>query len=119
MKDNKEKVQDIIRSITGEEALVIAVPVELIHYLGNHQQAVALAQIIYLSDRGKRPDKFVYKTYDEMFEITGVKENTLRKYYNKFEELGFFELDVKKANAFPTVHLDFIWINSQNPLHSF
>jgi hypothetical protein len=107
MKDNKNKVKEIIKSITGDEALVIGTPVELIHFLGSPQKAVALAQIIYLTDIAKRGDGFVYKTYGEMFDVTGIKESTLRNYFKEFKEKGFFDWRIKKANAFPTVHFKF------------
>lgn len=104
---NSHKIQELIQSYTGEPVSVIAVPSELIHFLGDTKKGLVLAQIIYSSDKGKRPDGLIFKTYKEMFEITGVKEGTLRTYFNEFKEKGFFDWQIKKANAFPTVHFRF------------
>jgi hypothetical protein len=102
--DNRNKVKDSIKSITGEEAKIVAVPSELIHFIGDAGKAVLLSQLIYWSDKGGRKDGFVFKTYDEIYAETGIKEKTCSRYYKEFKEKGFFDWKIKKANAFPTVH---------------
>ncbi len=73
MTSNSDKLQACIITATGDEkAKVIAVPWDLIHFVGDTKKGVLLAQLIYLSDRGKRKDGYVYKTYDEMTEATGL-----------------------------------------------
>lgn len=104
---NSEKVKELIQSFTGTKATVVGVPSELIHFIGDTKKGLVLAQIIFSSDKGKRTDGFIFKTYDEMFELTGIKEATLRSYYNEFKEKGFFDWKIKKANAFPTVYFKF------------
>lgn len=110
MMSNSDKLQACIATATDDEkAKVIAVPWDLIHFVGDTKKGVLLAQLIYLSDRGKRKDGYIYKTYDEMTEATGLSEDQIRAYYKEFEQLGIFEKKIIKANAFPTVHfkLDF------------
>ena len=118
-KSNTETFKDLIKSVTQKEAWVIGVPNELIPFIGCPKQALVLAEIIYLSDKGKRKDGFVYKTYDEMFELVGIKEDTLRSYFRKFREMGFFEWKVKKANAVPTVHFKFNFGEFSNQFREF
>jgi nucleoside diphosphate kinase len=126
-KDNRDKVKDLIKSITGEEAKIVAVPSELIHFIGDAGKAVLLSQLIYWSDKGGRKDGLIFKTYDEIYAETGIKEKTCSRYYKEFKEKGFFDWKIKKANSFPTVHfkLDMVkltrlietfWVNrnSQN-----
>jgi hypothetical protein len=116
---NTEKTKEIIRSITDAEALVIGVPVELIHFIGDTSKAVVLAQLIFMSDKGKRTDGYVYKTYAEMFELTGIKEGALRSYFKRFRELGFFYWTVKRANGLPTIHFKFLFSNFEDLFNQF
>jgi hypothetical protein len=103
-KDNRDKVKDLIKSTTGEEAKIVAVPSELIHFIGDAGKAVLLSQLIYWSDKGGRKDGLVFKTYDEMYAETGIKKKTCNRYYKQFKAMGFFDWTTKKANSFPTVH---------------
>jgi hypothetical protein len=101
---NTDRVKNSIKSITGEEAWVIGVPIALIHFLGCPRKALLLAQLVYLSDKGKRTDGFVFKTYKEIYEETGITEKSCRRYYDEFKAMGFFQWDIKKAYGVPTIH---------------
>lgn len=110
MGGNQKKVKEIIERVTGEEAKIIAVPSELIHFMGKMnkrgktQKAVFLSQLIYWSDRGKRKDEFIYKTQKEWKEETGLSESQVSSYTNELEEWSFIKTKLKKANGSPTVH---------------
>ena len=107
---NLKKVQEVIERATGEEAKVIAVPSQLIHFVGNitergkTQKAVFLSQLIYWSDKGKRQDGFIYKTQRQWKAETGLSETQIADYTEEFENLGLLETKLKKANGSPTTH---------------
>lgn len=100
----QERVKEFIQLFTGEDAKVIGVPTELIHFIGDQSKAVLLAQLIYWMDKGHRKDGLIYKTYKEIFQETGIKDKTCNRYYKEFREMGFFDWQVKKANKNPTIH---------------
>lgn len=101
---NEERIKTLIKSLSGEEPHVIGVSKELIHFLGDARKAVLLSQLVYWSGRGVRRDGYIYKTYDEMFLETGIKQKTCNRYYQQFREMGFFDWTTKMANGFRTVH---------------
>ena len=107
---NQEKVKQVIESVTGEESKIIAVPSELIHFVGSltsrgkTQKAVFLSQLIYWSDKGSRKDGFIFKTQREWKKETGLSESQVSTYTEEFESLELLETDLKKANGSPTVH---------------
>lgn len=103
-KDNLTKVKTIIEETTGKDAKVIAVPSELIHFTGKTQKAVFLAQLIYWSDRGSRPDKFIYKTRNQWTEETGLSSAQLASFTEDFKKLGFLQTKLKMADGKPTIH---------------
>jgi hypothetical protein len=113
-KYNQDKVKELIKSLTRDEAKVVAVPSELIHFIGNPAKAVLLSQLIYWSDKGGRRDGSVFKTYGEIEEETGITSKTCNRYYKGFKAMGFFAWEIKKANGFPTVHfkLDIVKLTS-------
>lgn len=107
---NKEKVKALIENTTGEEVKVIAVPIELIHFMGKinsrgkTQKAVFFAQLIYWSDKGTRRDGFIYKTQKEWSRETGLSEEQISDYTEELELFGLIETKLKKANGSPTGH---------------
>lgn len=101
---NTEKLQKIFQSLSGESQAVIAVPTELIHFIGNPNKAVLLAQLIYWSDKGIRKDGLIWKSYAEIFDSTGIKQKTCNRYYNEFREMGFFHWRQKLACGKNVVH---------------
>ncbi|HEX8195557.1 MAG TPA: hypothetical protein VF571_05040 [Pyrinomonadaceae bacterium] len=108
--NNLNKVKESVRKITGEESKIIAVPIELIHFVGdrdsrcNTQKALFLAQLIYWSDKSVRTDKYVYKTYKEWAKETGLSSSQIASYAKEFERLGFLNRKLKKANGNPTIY---------------
>lgn len=108
MGDKKTKNVDVIKktiqSVLGSPAKLIAVPIELIHFIGNTQMAVFLCQLIYWSDKGKRDDGYIFKTKNEWKEETGLSENQITRFTKIFVALGFLDIKLKKANGSPTIH---------------
>lgn len=107
---NKDKVKQVIESITNEDAKIIGVPIELIHFMGKlnsrgkTQKALFFAQLIYWSDKGTRNDGFIYKTQTEWSKETGLSEGQISEYTTELELWQFVETKLKKANGNPTVH---------------
>ena len=101
---NLNRVCEFITQTTGEAAKTIAVPIELIHFVGKPQKAVFLAQLIYWSDKSVRPDKFIYKTRKDWKKETGLSGAQIGKFTKEFKCAGFLDTKVKKADKNPTVH---------------
>lgn len=101
---NSEKIQQLIKTLSGQDAFVIGVPIELIHFLGDPGKALLLSQLIYWSDKGIRRDKLIFKSYEEMEQETGIKPKTCSRYYAEFKEMGFFDWRQKPAMGKNVIH---------------
>ena len=99
----QEQIYTAIKSLVGQ-ANILTIPREFIDYTGDMESALLLSQIIYWSDKTKRGDGFIYKTYAEWQEETGLNEYAIRKAANCLKSLGILETEVHKANGSPTVH---------------
>jgi len=99
----QEQVFTAIKSLVGQ-ANILTIPREFIDYTGDLESALLLSQIIYWSDKTKRGDGFIYKTYAEWHSETGLNEYAVRKAANRLKGLGILETQVYKANGNPTVH---------------
>ena len=99
----QEQIYTAIKSLVGQ-ANILTIPREFIDYTGDMKSALLLSQIIYWSDKTKRGDGFIYKTYAEWQEETGLNEYAIRKAANCLKSLGILETEVHKANGSPTVH---------------
>src|SRR4051794_33518401 len=98
VKGNMGKICNVIEQNTGAPAKVIAVPSELIHFVGNTQKAVFLAQLVYWSDKATRKDGYVFKSRREWETETGLSSNQIERYTKEFKKKKF--LNTKKLKAY-------------------
>jgi hypothetical protein len=76
----------------------------LARLFGGINEAVYWQQLHYWSDKGKRPDGFIYKTKEKIEEettLTRYQQDSVRK---KLEQAGYLETKLIKANGAPTLH---------------
>lgn len=67
-------------------------------------EAIYWQQLYYWSDKGGRPDGFIYKTKEEIEEETTLTRDQQDRVRKKLEEAGYIETKLIKANGHPTVH---------------
>jgi hypothetical protein len=99
----REDTLTLIQSFTGQKN-ILTIPAEFIHYTGSIDCALFLSQLLYWSDKGKRKDGFIYKTYSEWEKEICLNEYKARKAANILKAKGILETKLKKANGSPTVH---------------
>lgn len=66
--------------------------------------AVYLQQLIYWCDKGARPDGFVFKSKEEIYEETGVTPREQDRIRLTLTSLGCLETKKLMANGHPTLH---------------
>jgi hypothetical protein len=71
---------------------------------GMHGKAQFLSQLFYWQGKSKRADGYFYKRYEEWEAEIRVPKHSLMRYSKDFQEAGFLETKIKKANGFPVVH---------------
>ena len=76
----------------------------LARLFGGIPEAIYWQQLHYWSDKGKRPDGYIYKTKEEIEEETTLTREQQDRVRKKLEELGFLETKLMKANNAPTLH---------------
>jgi|GEM_PF-4180168 len=97
-KSNLDLANNLIKKLTGQEELnFLYIPLELIRYAGGTQEAVFLARLIYLSDKGVRKDGFIWKTDREWKDEIGLSGNQVKGIVDKFVKRGI--LEAKKMMA--------------------
>lgn len=101
---NYSDVTNIIQEITGQRASVI-IPKAFVRWLGNDfTTALVFSQLLFWSDKGKRRDNFVYRSYVEWEEETCLSAYQVKRAADKLVAMGLIEVDLKKANGAPTLH---------------
>lgn len=99
----QQEVFSLIAQFSGQ-ANTIAVPRVLCKFAGSLESGTLLSQMLYWSDRGGDSEGWFYKSYADWEEETFLTEYQVRKITKKFEDLGFLETKLKKANGAPTLH---------------
>ena len=99
----REAAIEVIKAVKGH-ADVIAVPREFIHYTGTIDSAIFLSQLLYWSDRAKRKDGGVFKTYKDWHLEIGLSEYEVKKSVGILKEKNILTTSIKRANGSPTVH---------------
>lgn len=65
-------------------------------------------ELLFWSDKGGRPDGWVYKNYADLQQRLPLSEYQLRKAYKQLREAGYLETKVMKVEGCPTVHFRFL-----------
>lgn len=99
----QEEIFTTIKSFTGQ-ANILTIPRSFIDYTGDHESALLLSQLLYWSDKVKRQDGFIFKTYTGWQAEIGLNEYAVRKAANNLRKMGILKTEVHKANGNPTVH---------------
>ncbi len=103
MSFNQQDVFNFLRKFSGAQN-ILAVPRFFIAVMNNDiEGALFLSQLLYWNDKSVN-DGWVYKTYNDWYEETGLNEYKVRRIRKHLEELGWLETKIKKANGNPTVH---------------
>jgi uncharacterized phage protein (TIGR02220 family) len=84
---------------------VIAFHPEVAEELGNDQiTAIYYQQLDYWSEKGSRPDGFIYKSKEEIRGETTLTREQQDRARNKLVSLGWLETKLIKAKGAPTLH---------------
>ena len=102
--------KSIISALAGDQSF-LTIPrlyVELMD--GSLDGALLLSQIIFWSDKTKRPDGYFYKTYAEWEVETTLSKYKVNKHVKAMKAAGFLETKKRKVDGSPTLHykLDFV-----------
>lgn len=100
---NYENVKLLIKNFSGQNN-TITIPRVFIELTGDYNTAILLNQIIFWSDKTKREDGFFYKTYDEWEEEILLSTYQVRRSTTILKDLGFVDIELKRANGSPTNH---------------
>jgi DNA-binding PadR family transcriptional regulator len=94
----------LLKSLSGQ-ANILTIPRLYITLLdGDHLAALFLSQIVYWSDKGKKPDGWFYKTLEDWKDETGLSRSQIDRITATLEKAGLIETAVRKANGAPTKH---------------
>ena len=99
----QQQVYALTKSLT-EDGAIAAIPKIYVKAFGDVNTAYFFSQILYWSDKGKRPDGYFYKTAQDWTDETGLNGYRLQKARKQLEETGLIETRVMRANGSPTVH---------------
>ncbi len=77
---------DVVRKATSKDLQSVVVPLELFEYAGETQKAVFLARLIYLSDKGSKPNGFIWKSYPEWKREIGLSQSQVERIVKDFQE---------------------------------
>jgi hypothetical protein len=94
---NFDRMTDVVRKATSKNLQSVVVPLELFEYAGETQKAVFLARLIYLSDKGSKPNGFIWKSYPEWKREIGLSQSQVERIVKDFQERGI--LIAKKMMA--------------------
>jgi hypothetical protein len=106
---NFDRVVNLIREITGGNLQSVITPLQLFEYAGDVQKAVFLSRLIFLSDKGKRKDGFIWKTYADWKMEIGLSQSQVERIVSDFQERKIIEAkkmmaSSKNSNASSTWH---------------
>jgi hypothetical protein len=82
---NFDKFTQLIKKATDENLKSVVIPLELFEYAGETQKAVFLARLIYLSDKGSKPNGFIWKSYPEWKKEIGLSQSQVERIVKDFQ----------------------------------
>lgn len=77
---------------------------QLAKVLGGIDEAIYLQQLYYWSDKGSRPDGYIFKTKADIETETTLSTKVQDRVRNSLEKLEVLETKLIKANGAPTLH---------------
>jgi uncharacterized phage protein (TIGR02220 family) len=110
---NYTAIRELLKRTSGQDN-TFTVPKIYVQYTGDLTTAILLNQIVFYSDKSKRPDGYFYKTYKEWEEEICLSERQVRYSINKLKEKGIIE-----ANGSPTVHYKLVYDNFVDSILTF
>jgi hypothetical protein len=82
---NFDRMTNFIKNSSGKNLQSVVVPLELFEYAGETQKAVFLARLIYLSDKGSKPNGFIWKSYPEWKKEIGLSQSQVERIVKDFQ----------------------------------
>lgn len=101
----KTNLNKEIISLFSGQASVVTTPKLYIMLTGNHSLAIILNQCVYWSNKSKNDDGWFYKEYKEWFDEIHIPERTLRRRFDRLEQMGWITTKVKKIKGTNTKHI--------------
>lgn len=96
--------KEILALFSGQ-ASVVTTPKLYIMLTGNHALAIILNQCVYWSNKSENKDGWFYKEYKEWFDEIHMPERTLRRRFDRLEQMGWITTKVKKIRGTNTKHI--------------
>lgn len=93
-----------IREYTGERPKLILAPRDFTYITGSVESSIFLSQMLYWQDKTSNQERWIYKTYQEWCDETGLKMSQVKKAVHKLVALGILDTKLKKARSVPTLH---------------
>jgi hypothetical protein len=81
-----DKMTSVIKNATRENLKYVTIPLELFEYAGETQKAVFLARLIYLSDKGSKPNGFIWKSFPEWKKEIGLSQSQVERIVVDFQD---------------------------------
>jgi hypothetical protein len=108
MKENnpnnyRDNILEIISSFAGQNNL-LTIPRIFIDFCGDIPTALLLSQLLYWTDRTKRQDGYIFKSYKDWKSELSLSERQVKRASNKLKKDGILETKLKKAYGAPTLH---------------
>jgi hypothetical protein len=121
---NFDKMSSLIKDVTNQNLKSIVIPLELIEYAGEIQKAAFLARLIYLSDKGSKPNGFIWKSYPEWKKEIGLSQSQVERIVADFQGRNILEAKKmmaasKNSNASNTWHYRLLMNNFSTDFKKF
>ncbi len=94
---NFDRFKKLIKDVTKKPLQSVVIPLELIEYTGETQKAVFLARLLFLSDKGIKPNGYIWKSYPDWKKEIGLSETQVERIVKDF--LSRDILEAKKMMA--------------------
>jgi hypothetical protein len=93
----------VVRALSGQSNILV-IPKIYLALTNDLKAALVLSQCIFWSDKGGRPDGYIYKTHQEWETETSLTRREFDTARKLLQDLGLVEFEVKRANGHGTLH---------------
>lgn len=105
MSNSKKNLnKELLAHFSGQSSIV-TVPKLYIKIAKGQRRGTVLNQCIFWSNKSECEDGWFYKTYEEWDDEICIPERTLRRYFERLENLGFIETKIKKIRGLNVKHV--------------